>query len=66
MKHIFCNGWNHIPVLNIYGSKYELADEVNGCSDNIFIWALDANIYMKVLEGITIPKPEKRNMYSVK
>ena len=28
--------------------------------------SLDAEIYMKVPEGITVPKPEKRNMYSVK
>jgi len=28
--------------------------------------SLDAEIYMKVLEGIIVPKPEKCNMYSVK
>jgi len=28
--------------------------------------SLDVEIYMKVPEGITVPKPEKRNMYSVK
>ena len=28
--------------------------------------SLDAEIYMKVPEGITVPKPEKHNMYSVK
>jgi hypothetical protein len=28
--------------------------------------SLDAEIYMKVPEEIIIPKPEKRNMYSVK
>jgi hypothetical protein len=28
--------------------------------------SLDAEIYMKVPEGITVPKSEKRNMYSIK
>jgi hypothetical protein len=28
--------------------------------------SLEANIYMKVLEGITVPNPTKRNMYCVK
>jgi hypothetical protein len=40
---------------------------VDGCHDRIFIWLLDLNIYMKVLDGISVLNENiGRNMYCVK
>jgi hypothetical protein len=56
-----------VPIFGITGNSKASIYAVDGCRDSIFIWSLDSDIYMKVLDGIPIPNESvNRNMCCVK